>query len=194
MKNFQLLAANLDVMPLLHQIQRQPELWNENTLRTKHPGTAHSEVSDIWVWFNEYKNNELGHRQEQLTLSLPTAKVIDDKEVISYKAWDKLPAARNIVFGLMRQVEAVRLGRVIITKLPTGKSITPHTDGGAPATYYDRYQVALQSYPGCIFKIGGEEVQFKSGEIWHIDNTIEHSVVNHSSEDRIVMIVDLKCG
>lgn len=175
MKNFQLLATNLDTMPLLHQLQRQPELWDQNTLRTKHPGTAHSQVSDIWVWFNEI--SEL---------------IADDKDVRSYDAWHLLPAIRPIVFGLMRQVEGVRLGRVIITKLPVGKTITPHVDMGAPATYYSRYQIALQSLPGAMFTIETEKVNFKSGEIWWINNEAEHSVMNNSADDRIVMIVDIR--
>jgi quercetin dioxygenase-like cupin family protein len=93
----------------------------------------------------------------------------------------------------MRQVEATRLGRVIITKLPKGKTITPHVDGGAPATYYERYQVALQCLPGNKFIIGDEAVSFKSGEVWHIDNKVEHSVINNSADDRIVCIIDLRC-
>jgi hypothetical protein len=184
MNNFQLLARNVDVMPLLHQLQVKKYLWNENTLRTKHPGTAHSQVSDIWVLFNELPKDE-----KDLFQNL---NIVDDKEAIPYRAWSELPAIRSIIFGLMRQVEATRLGRVIITKLPPGKTITPHVDQGAPATYYERYQVILQSLPGCIFKIGNEEVQFSSGEIWHIDNKVEHSVINHSADDRIAMIVDLK--
>lgn len=182
MRNFQCLAKNVDVVSLLNEIQRQPDLWDENTIRTKHPATAHSEVSDILVWFNELKYDG------------PTdvIKIINDKEVISFRAWKVLPSLRNIVFALMRQVEAVRLGRVIITCLPPGKTIAPHVDGGAPATYYARYQLAIQCLPGNIFVIDQEQVSFNSGEIWWIDNTKEHSVINNSADDRIVCIIDLR--
>ncbi|SRR5216684_1476646 len=179
MKNFQLLANNVDVIPLLHQIQHQSDLWDEYQLRTKHAGTAHDEVSDIWIFFNE--------------LQTLNEDIINDKDVIPYQAWYKLSTLRPIVFALMRQVEAHRLGRVIITKLPPGKIITPHVDGGAPATYFERYQIALQCLPGNIFKIGDEEVSFRTGEIWWIDNRVEHSVINNSVDDRIVCIVDLRC-
>lgn len=175
MKNFQLIASGINTLPLLHQIQRQPDLWNENTLRTKHPGTAHSQVSDIWVFFNALDGN-----------------VVDDREVIPYRAWDRLPAVRPLIFDLMRFVEATRLGRVIITKLPAGCDIAAHVDGGAPATYYERYQIVLQSLPGAMFHIGDESVNFKTGEVFWIDNTKLHSVVNNSADDRIVCIVDLR--
>lgn len=185
MKYFQQLAGAVNVAPLLNALQRQPELWNANTLRTKHPGTAHSEVSDIWLRFNDVAEYE--------RTGDPTT-ITDDKECLSYPAWDKLPQVRPIIFDLMRMVEAARLGRVIITKLPAGKEITPHVDGGAPATYFERYQISLQSLPGCLFRIGDETVNFRTGDVYWINNGVEHAVVNNSADDRIAMIVDLRCA
>lgn len=178
MRNFLKLAENVNVMGIRAELQRNPDLWDENNLRTKHPGTAHSEVSDIWVFFNKLpdKKNE----------------VIDDKDVIPYRAWNALPSLRTLIFALMNQVSAVRLGRVIITRLPPGKTIDLHVDGGAPATYYTRYQIAIQCEPGNMFVIGDEQAGFRTGEVWQIDNTIEHGVVNNSNADRIVCIVDLR--
>ena len=181
MKNFQKLAENLDTLPLMHQIQRQPELWDQNRLRTVHPGSAHSQASDIWLWYNS------------IDLDAPEA-VIDDLETIPYPAWYNLPAVRPIVFALMRQVEGVRLGRMVITKLPCGKEITSHIDQGLPAEYYQRYQIALQSFPGALFHIGDETVNFRTGDVWWINNNVEHSVVNNSIDDRIVLIVDIRCN
>lgn len=178
MKYFQNIATGVDVSLLMHDLQRQPSLWNENNLRTKHLGTAHSDVSDVWVWFNEIPTEK--------------TKVVDDRDVIPYRAWKDLPSIRPLILGLMGKVGGVRLGRVIITKLPVGKSITPHVDGGAPATYYDRYQIALQSLPGALFNIGDETVNFRTGDVWHINNKVIHSVVNNSSDDRIVVIVDIR--
>jgi hypothetical protein len=178
MKYFQKIAEGVDVLPLLHAATRQPELWDANTIRTKHPGTAHAQVSDILLRFNEIPSDP--------------AAIVNDQEAVPFPAWDALPQARKIVFDLMARVEGVRLGRVMITKLGPGKMITPHVDGGAPATYYDRYQIALNSMPGAIFKIGDEQVGFRTGEVWWIDNTAEHSVINNSPDDRVVMIVDIR--
>lgn len=175
MDNFFRLAKGVNFNPLMVAISRQPELWDQNTLRTKHPNTAHGAVSDIWLMFNEVGDS-----------------TANDIIVKPYPAFEKLPQARPLIFDLMRTVEGVTLGRVIITKLPPGKKITPHVDGGAPATYYKRYQMALQSLPGALFTIGDETVNFESGEVWLIDNKKEHSVVNNSRDDRIVMIVDIR--
>src|SRR5579863_7841108 len=124
MDNFFRLAKSVNFQPLLVAIHRQPELWDQNTLRTKHPKTAHGEVNDIWLMFNEVGGD-----------------VANDLIVKPYPAFEKLPQARPFIFDLMKMVEGVTLGRVIITKLGPGKKITPHTDGGAPASYFSRYQL-----------------------------------------------------
>lgn len=175
MDNFFKLAKGVNVAPLLVAINRQPELWNQNTLRTKHPQTAHGDVSDIWLMFNEVSDQ-----------------VANDLIVKPYPAFLALPQARQLIFDLMRLVEGVTLGRVIITKLPPGKKIATHVDGGAPATYFTRYQIALQSLPGALFTIADETVNFESGDVWMIDNKKEHSVINNSRDDRIVVIVDIR--
>lgn len=176
MKHFQRLASNVDCLPILHQLQRQPELWDENKLRTTYPNSPHREASDILVFFNVLNGID----------------VANDKEVIPYNAWHRVPALRPLVMALMAQTGAVRLGRVIITRLEPGRQIYEHKDQGAPAEYFERYQVALLSLPGVQFNIADESVGFKSGEIWHINNKETHSVINNSADDRIAMIVDLR--
>lgn len=201
MNNFQLLADNVDVLPIMHQLQRQPDLWDEHTIRTKHPNTAHSQVNDILIFFNDLDKVITDEDIAQASMEfgpldrtkIEMARIINDREVKPFRAWTALPALRPLIFALMRQVEAVRLGRVIITKLGPGKEITPHVDGGAPATYFNRYQIALQCAPGNMFNIDGEQVSFRTGQIWWIDNKKIHSVENFGTEDRIVCIVDLRC-
>ena len=175
MKHFLKIAEGIDVISSMVTLANNPDLWNENTLRTAHPGTAHAEVSDIWLMFND-----------------PTGEVVDDKLVQPFRGWHLLKPLRQLVLSLMARVDGVHLGRVIVTCLPPGKQITPHVDGGAPATYYTRYQIALQSSPGALFHIGDETVNFRPGEIWMIDNTTKHSVTNNSKEDRVVCIVDIR--
>lgn len=178
MRNFLKVAEGVNVTPLLVALADNPDLWNQNTLRTQHPGTAHSEVSDILVFFNEITDD-------------PSA-VIDDRQVIPYPAWARLPQLRPIIFDLMHMVGGVQLGRVIITRLPPGKTITPHVDGGAPAEWYTRYQLALQSLPGCIFSCGDESVSMRTGELWRFENTLEHSVSNASADQRLALIIDVR--
>jgi len=171
------MGAGVNVVPLLNAIMRDPALWNQHTLRTDHPNTAHAAVDDIWLRFNEIEDVE---------------GVIDDTECVNYPAWWALPQARPLIFSLMAQVEGERLGRVLITRLAPGRKITPHVDGGAPATYYDRFHIVLNSAPGCLFRAGDETIHMGAGQVWWFDNTQEHEVINNSVDDRIHLIVDIR--
>lgn len=175
MRNFCKIAENVDVVPIVHALALNEGLWNQNTLRTEHAGTAHAQADDILVFFNDLNGD-----------------VANDREVIPFDAWAKLPQLRPVIFDLMRRVEGVRLGRVIITRLAPGCCITPHVDGGAPATYFTRYQIALQCLPGCLFRAGDETVNFRTGDVWQFDNTVEHEVINNSSDDRLALVCDIR--
>ena len=178
MQHFLCLADNIDVIPVMRELATQPDLWDQNPLRTQHPDTAHADVSDIWLWFNEIPED-------------PTA-VINDIQTVPYPAWTRLPSLRRLVLDLMHRVNGVQLGRCIVTKLPPGGQITPHVDHGGPAEFYTRYQIALQSLPGALFHCEDETAGFRTGEVWWVNNRIKHSVVNNSADDRIVCIVDIR--
>ncbi len=179
MRHFLKIAEGLDVTPVLHALAARPELWNVHTLRTRYPASPHAECDDIWVRFNTIDPE----RPEE---------VIDALRTRPYPAWQALAPLRPIVLDLMRRVEGAELGRVIVSRLAPGRSIAPHVDEGAPAQVYRRYQIALSSQPGCLFRIGDEEVAFRSGEVWWIDNRATHSVVNNSADDRIAVVVDIR--
>ena len=181
MRNFLKLAEGINIEPLLHSIQLHPELWNENTLRTTHHLTPHESVDDIWLRFND------------LNIDTTAQQILDQHESICYPAWFKLPEVYPIIFDLMRLVSGIRLGRVLITRLPPGKSITPHVDSGDHAAYYERYHCILKNLPGSNFRAGNEVVCMRPGDLYWFDNQQEHEVVNHSNDDRITMIIDIKC-
>ena len=178
MRHFQKIAEGIDVIPLLNALAVRPELWNENTLRTTHPLSPHQETDDIWCLFNDIPDD-------------PSA-VVDDCEVIPYRAWREIPCLRALVIELMRRVEGIRLGRVIISRLAPGKTIPEHVDQGAPATYYKRYHLALKAEPGALNSSGKEVIQYRMGEFWWFDNSVSHSVVNNSADDRITLVMDVR--
>lgn len=183
MRNFQQIASGVDILPLLHGIQRQPELWDQCTMRTTHKSSPHTQVNDILLRFI---NLETTDEQKLMQTAL------DQHESINYPAFLKLPQARPIIFDLMRRVEGERLGRVIITRLAPGKIITPHIDSGDHAEYFDRYHCILQNRPGSLFRAGNETVIMQAGEVWWFDNSEEHEVINNSTDDRLTMIIDVR--
>lgn len=178
MKNFLKVADGIDVLPLLMALKSHPELWDQNTLRTTHPGTPHTQVSDIWLRFND--------------LQAGVNAVADEHDSVNYPAFFVLPQARPLIFGLMARVEGERLGRCLITKLPPGGRIEPHEDGGSHAAYFERFHIVLQSQPGNAFRCGDETIGMRPGEVWWFDNAVEHEVINNSSDDRIHLIVDIR--
>lgn len=179
MRNFYQLASGVDTVPLMAALKANPHLWNENPLRTQHEGTVNSQINDIWLRFNEIPEENL-------------EAVIDDTECVNYPAMYSLPDAQAMVFWLMGRVKGERIGRVIIAELPPGKRVDPHVDMGAPAEYYDRYQIILAGENGCVFRAGDEQITMKTGDVWWFDNKEEHEVINNSPSERISMIVDIR--
>lgn len=165
---------------LLREVADKTDLWNGNTGRTYGDQSPFQDVSDIWLRYNgDFSSID---------------RVINDLEMVNYPGWDLLPSAREIVYGLLYSLKANRIGRVLITKLPPGKVITPHVDQGANAAYYSRFQIALSCDPQSPpkFYCGNEMAQMLPGEIWYFNNRKEHWVENDSTVDRVSMIVDLR--
>lgn len=178
MKNFQKIADGVDVMPLVHALTHKPHLWNQNELRKHYPNSPHAQADDVWIRFNKIPQD--------------VSEVVNDKDCINYPAFYELPQAKPLILDLMRRVEGEQLGRVMITRLRPGTQILPHEDGGAPAEFYSRYHITLQSLPGAIFKCGDEAVNMRTGDVWWFNNRLTHSVVNNSADDRITLIVDIR--
>lgn len=191
MRYFQKIA-DVDPMPLLHALARNPTLWNGNRTRTMHPQSAHRVVDDILLRYNRYEEGD------------DFVKVVcADLTAINMPAFAHLSQAQSIVFSLMARVYGEHLGRVFISRMAPGVSIPPHTDRippaeeafpdrVPPAVYYSRYQIALQAQPGIIFRAGDESVYMAPGEVWWFDNCVEHEVINNSADDRISMVIDIR--
>jgi hypothetical protein len=173
-RNFLKIADGVDTLPILAALNARSDLWNENPLRSTYPGSPHSEVDDVWLWFEGQETD-----------------VVNDVQTHPYRGWNELPV-KDVVLNLMRRVNGTQLGRVVITRLPPGKRIAPHSDQGAPATFYQRHQLMLQARPGCVFRVREEVIQPLTGECFWFDNTQEHSVENHSDSDRIAMVIDVR--
>lgn len=178
MRNFLPIAANLDVTAILAALAARSDLWNENPLRTTYPDSPHAQVDDIWVMFECYSEGD-------------EKSVINDVQTHPHRAWYELPV-QDIVLDLMRRVRGTQLGRVIISRLPPGKTISPHVDQGAPAEFFSRYHIVLQSLPGCTIRSGKEVITPASGEVYWFNNREDHEVVNNSADDRIAIVVDIR--
>src|SRR5580693_3701904 len=132
MRYFYKLTEGIQVLPMMAALARQSELWNADNCRREFENTPHAATEDVLLRFG--------------------SKDGDGLEAMDTAAMPKLPGAREQVLNIMRLVNGVRLGRVIVTRLEPGKKILPHRDTeGAYAKYYTRYHLVLQGLPGSLF-------------------------------------------
>lgn len=182
MRNFQLVATNVDVLPLVLELYRQPELWNANNARTAGKGSF-EDTDDIWCRFRD--PSELVSRELYAEPFVP----------VMYPAWHALPHLRPLVFGLMARLEAVQLGGVLITRVPGGQQVKPHDDRGRwhPEHFATKGYIPLATNPQCYSTCEDERVVMNVGECWLFDNLKTHSTVNDGDTDRITLIVSMRC-
>ena len=196
MKNF-LKVAECDVLPLLHAVQTQPELWGRYPVRTRRKESAHYGSKDIVLRYN-YINTA-----EELDEKVWLEKVCAEINCVNFPAFSNLPEARPIVFGLMNRLQGEQLGRVFISKICPGDKAYAHVDGfpaaqklfpnkAMPWIYYDRYHVIMQSQFGVIFRTGDEIIQPRPGDVWWHNKLDVHEVINESTEDYMHMIIDIR--
>jgi mannose-6-phosphate isomerase-like protein (cupin superfamily) len=184
-RHFQLIASGVDVLPLVHAVQRQPELFNRSKFRTTFENTPHGEIEDILIRFSD----------PSIARDGDTAAVMADGNCVWHEAAAALPQARTLILDVMRRLEAYAVDRIVITRLRPGGRILPHADNEG-AYVHDphrhRYHVVLQGLPGSMYRTGDETVCMRTGEVWHFDALTEHSVENNSTDSRIHMLVDLR--
>lgn len=186
MKNFQLIASGIDVLPLVLAIKRRPELWKEDTYLRDYPQGPFKDIESIMLRF-PIKGVYETEKEVQ-----DHASKYDQHENIDYPPYKLLTEARPIVMGVMNRVGGERLGRVMINKICPGGKIFPHADTPVHAEYYSRFHVVLQSSPGVYFRCDDEEIYMPVGTVYWFNNKLEHEVINNSAEDRIHMIVDIR--
>jgi hypothetical protein len=164
---------------LREQLALHPEVWNEIPLRTQqYEGSPHREIDDIWVRYNPLKN-----------FKGDWTKFNGPHEPAWYPVAEKIPAAVTLCVSLAKYVEAQSLGAVLITRVPPGKQVYPHVDGGWHARYYEKFVIQIASAQGQTFNFEEESLDARPGECYWFDNAYPHWVLNPTSEERISLIV-----
>lgn len=164
----------------LEELSLHPELWNQHTMRTESASSPHKEVDDIFL---RYKNPKLPIDQQK------------PHESVWYPAIRKLPAIRNIIEKVMLAMpKGSELGGALITRIPPGKMVKPHSDAGTwHAEYFNKKVLALlQSDPNQSFNFDGESHAGLAGDVFAFNNLPEHWVINNSGVDRISLILAVR--
>jgi hypothetical protein len=179
MRRFQQIAAGVDVLPVLLELHRAPHLWDRNPQRRLYAGTPHGAMTDITVRYMP---------EEQITLAARRA----EHRNVFWDAWDDLPALRPLVFSMMARVGDVELGSILITRLPPGKEILPHSDAGSWAPEFYNCKCHLTLAGVAVTVCHGEACEQQAGEIWTFDNLLLHSIRNTGPVDRICCITSMR--
>jgi hypothetical protein len=99
----------------------------------------------------------------------------------------RAPATARLVESLPLARIPGRAPAVFFSILKAGKRIPPHT---GVTNIRSIVHLGLIVPPRCGFRVGGEVRQWREGEAFVFDDTIEHEAWNDSGEDRAVLIID----
>ena len=172
--NIKLLHSGLDVNPVLWQIRQNPQLWNVNTGRTASPESPHHGLDDIWLRFVAPELCATGKPEDCVWYT------------------DKLGCANVFCYFLMSMISGDELGGVLITRIPPGGRVKPHTDTKWHARRHQTFGIQIASAPGQVFCFEGESLETKPGDVFWFNNQHTHWVDNPTPHERITLIVSIR--
>lgn len=182
MQKYWKIAQGVNTSQLLTELLQNPGLWDRNIARL-HPKSPHRESNDIWVRYRD-ETDFLGGDYKNFN---------DQHDAVWYPAFYALPALQQLIFDLAYRVKAERIGGAFLWKVAPGKQIYMHKDFGWHANFYDKFNICLQSAPGCAFVYDDQAIQDKPGDVHQFLNVEHrHGVVNTSDVDYIMLCICLK--
>lgn len=96
------------------------------------------------------------------------------------------PAIQRLLDDLPWRTTSIRL-----LSLKAGSQILPHQDPGCGL--WDgiaRLHFPIETNEEVEFLSDGERLQLAAGECWYLNATFEHAVNNHSTQDRVHLVID----
>jgi aspartate beta-hydroxylase len=103
------------------------------------------------------------------------------------QACSRAPKTAAIIEALPLAEIPNRAPTVFFSILEAGKHIPPHTGVTNTRTII---HLPLIVPGGCTFRVGGETREWREGEAFAFDDTIEHEAWNRSDQNRAVLILD----
>ena len=101
------------------------------------------------------------------------------------------PYVNEIILATVEHIGKVKVRQAMLTKLNAHTVIPRHQDKGPLTAKTHRIHVPIITNTECIFSVGDESRNMRTGEIWIIDNVGRyHSVENNGDCDRVHLIVD----
>ena len=176
MKNFERIKSDIDVRPLLTELQQQSEYWDQYTGR-QDKVTVQAETQSIPL--RGVPNSAIGNRER-----------CNVHESRFTRASRDFPKTVAFIRGFAEERNA-QLARAKLVNLPSGSRVYRHRDRGEYYRSRDRYHLVLCTGEGNALICGGEQVFMRSGELWWFNNKQFHESYNDTDDDRIHLIFDL---
>ena len=105
----------------------------------------------------------------------------------------KYPNVVNTAEWIMQQVSGIALGRIMIIELAPRGIVALHIDPLDYFAMYSRFHIAFKTNPGVVFNGGpgtaDEHMAYQ--HLCQLNNRLPHSLVNHSDQSRIHLLVDI---
>jgi hypothetical protein len=152
------------------------DAWDAIRLRTEPPGSPHREVSDIWVRYNPIENYDGDMR------------TFNNEHTSEWYPVD-LPETRALALRIGKDLKALSIGAVLVTKIPPGKQVYPHVDQGWHARHYEKFALQVKGNDKQAFHFQDEDLVTHDGDLFWFDNAYPHWVTNDSDQERITLIV-----
>ncbi len=179
MKAYNKIYSNLNVSLAIAELSNNDHLFGEFNAR-KDAGPVMAQMDDIWLRYGDVSAMVKSGDYSALAIEHDSIWLKD------------LPECKKLCFEIMKMVDGERLGGVLISKLPKGGEMLPHTDKGWHSGYYDKYYIPIKNGKGSIFGFDEGDIDPLIGDVWAFDNSYNHWVKNNSDKDRIAMIVCIK--
>lgn len=174
MQYFRLIRSNIDVKPLLAEIEAHESDWLVNTARQdKIP--VQRDTNAIFI---------------SSAVRRPDLNINENQESEFTQLSTHFPGAVRFMTDIAAELGGT-LSRAVIIRLKPRSHVGQHVDGGSYYRIRDRYHLVLQSPAGSLLRSGGEQVCMQEGELWWFDNKQHHSAFNASDVWRIHYIFDV---
>lgn len=171
---FNLIKNDVDIAPLLKEIENNEEVWLADTGR----------------------QDSVEVQRETQTINLRKPVDRDDLHINENQEseWTETSARFPLACALMenyaKNIDGT-LSRAVIVRLKPKGVVYLHIDHGSYYFLRDRHHLVLKSAKGSLMMSGGEKVLMKEGELWWFENNQHHQAMNNSDEWRIHYIFDI---
>jgi hypothetical protein len=182
MKHF-IKIGEVDVLPILLQLDKHPELWDIHPGRRMNANSPHNGLSDLWLRYRALDELEQGVNHNEPFFP-----------PVWYPEYYILSEVKPIIQSVMTRVNGTALGGCLFTKIPPGKQVKPHTDEASwhARTYNLKAYVTIKSNPNVVNYTEDEPLVMRPGEVWTFDNLKMHSVINNGDDDRITLMMAIR--